>query len=113
MGAPREAVHTAMLATSIRIEGAIEADIGRLVARDDLAGCIERHRGLERRKFFKTLPAVVKRNPRLGLIAAAGVGLRASAAPPPAFDGDCKLRKGRRCTRRFGGRRDRRVLERM
>jgi hypothetical protein len=39
--------------------------------------------------------------------------LRASAAPPPAFDGDCKLREGRRCTRRFGGRRDRRVLERM
>src|ERR1700722_16824491 len=108
MGAPREAVHTAMLATSIRIDGAIEADIGRLVARDHLAGRIERHRGLERRKLFKTLPAVVKRNPRLGLIAAAGLVWRPPAAPPPGFGGDCKLRKGRRCPRRFGGRRDRR-----
>ena len=113
MGRPREAVHAAMLATPIRIDGAVEADIGRFVARDHLAGCIERYRGLERRKLFKTLPAVVKRNPRLGLIAAAGVGLRATATPPPAFDGDCKLREGRRYTRRFGGRRDRRVLERM
>src|ERR1700684_1490034 len=113
MGRPREAIHAAMLATSIRIDGAVEADIGRIVAGDNFTGRIERHRGLERRKLFKTLPAVVKRNPRFGLIAAAGVGLRASAAPPPAFDGACKLRKGRSCTRRFGGRRDRRVLERM
>ncbi len=72
----------------------------------------QRHRGLERRQLLEALPAVVEGDPRLGLEPAAGVGLRAAAAPPLAFDGDRKLRK--RCrTRRLGGRRDRRVLEGM
>jgi hypothetical protein len=39
--------------------------------------------------------------------------LRAAAAPPVAFDRNRQFRKRGRCTRRLGGRRDRRVLEGM
>ena len=113
MRRPRETVDAAVLATPIRVDGAVETDIGRIVPRDDLARGIERHRGLERRQLLKALPAIVERNLCLGLIAAAGVGLRAPATPPFAIDCDCKLREIRRRTRRFGGRLYRRVLERM
>ena len=112
VGRPREAVDAAMLAAAIGIDRAVEADIGRVVAGDDLARGIERHRGLERRQVFEALPAIVESNPRFGLEPAAVVGLRAAAAPPVAFDRDFEFRK--RCrTRRLGGRRDRRVLEGM
>src|SRR6266404_2694840 len=50
---------------------------------------------------------------RLCLETAAGVGLRAAAAPPLALDRDGEFGRGRRRTRRLGGRRDRRVLEGM
>ena len=52
-------------------------------------------RGLERRQFFEALPAIVEGDPRLGLEAAAGIGLRAAAAPPLAIDRDRKLGKRR------------------
>jgi hypothetical protein len=39
--------------------------------------------------------------------------LRAAAAPPFALDRDRQLGKSGSCTRRLGGRRDRRVLEGM
>src|SRR5207244_10282646 len=75
-------------------------------------GSIERHRRLERRQFVQALPAIVERDPRFGLKPAARVGLRAAATRPLVLNRDRKLRK--RCrTRRFGGRRDRRVLEGM
>jgi hypothetical protein len=113
VGRPREAVDAAMLAAAIGIDRAVEADIGRIVAGDDFSRGIERDAGLERRQFVEALPAVVEGDPRLGLEAAGGVGLRAAAAPPLAFDRDRQFRKGRRCTRRLGGRRYRRVLEGM
>ena len=109
---PREAVDAAVLAAAIGIDRAVEADIGRVVAGDDLARGIQPYRGLERRQIFQALPAIVEGDPRLGLEPAAVVGLRAAAAPPLAFDGDREFRKRGR-TRRFGGRRDRRVLEGM
>ena len=112
MRRPREAVDAAMLAAAIGIDRTVEADVGRVVAGDDLARGIERHGGLERRQIVEALPAVVERHPRLGLEPAAGVGLRAAAATPLAFDFDRKLGKGCR-TRRFGGRYNRRVLEGM
>jgi hypothetical protein len=59
------------------------------------------------------VPAIVEGDPRFSLEAAALVGLRAAAAPPLALDRNRQLGKRRRCTRRFGGRRDRRVLEGM
>ena len=111
VGRPREAVDAAMLAAPVGVDRAVEADIGRIVAGDHLSRGIQRDRGLERRQFFEALPAVVERDPRFGLKAAAGVGLRAAAAPPRALDGDRQFGKRRRRTRRLGGRRDRRVLE--
>src|SRR5213592_3257102 len=113
MGRPRETIHATMLAAAVRVDRTVEADIGRIVAGDHLAGGIDGDRSLERRQFVEALPAVVECESRLGLEAAAGVGLRAAAAPPLALDRDCEFRKRRRRTRRLGGRRDRRVLEGM
>src|ERR1700761_5461746 len=113
MGRSRETINAAVLAAAIGIDGAIKTDVGGVVSRDDLACSIERDRGLERRQFFKALPAIVKRNPSLGLKAAAGVRLRAAPASSFAINRDPKFRKVRRRTRRFGGRLDRRVLERV
>src|ERR1700751_1850792 len=107
MRRPGEAVDASVLATPVRIDRTVEADIGRIVAGDDLARGIDRNRGLERRKFLKALPAVVKGNAGFGLEAAAGIRMRAAATPPFAIDRDRQLGKGRR-TRRGGGRRDRR-----
>src|SRR5258706_446189 len=108
MGWPRKTVNAAMLAAAVRVDRTVKADIGRVVAGNDLAGCIDRDRGLERRQFVEALPAVVECQPRLSLETAAGVGLRAAAAPPLALDRDGEFGKGRRRTRRLGGRRDRR-----
>src|ERR1700680_5219401 len=94
-----------MLAAPVRIDRTVEADIGRIVAGDDLAGGIDRDRGLERRQFLEALPAVVECQARFSLETAAGVGLRAAAAPPLALDRDGELGKSRRRTRRLGGRR--------
>ena len=113
MGRPRKTIDAAMLAAPVGIDRTVEADIGRIVAGDDLSRGIQRDRGLERRQFIEALPAVIERDARFGLEAAAGVGLRAAATPPLALDGDRKFRKRRKRTRRFGGRRDRRVLEGM
>src|SRR5258708_7424995 len=111
MGWPRKTIDAAMLAAAVRVDRTVEADIGRVVAGNHLAGGIGRDRGLERRQFVEALPAVVECEPRLSLETAGGVGLRAAAAPPLALDRDGELGKGR--TRRLGGRRDRRVLEGM
>src|SRR6187402_274730 len=102
-----------MLAAAIGIDRAVEADIGGFVAGDHLAGGVDTDGGLERRQVFETLPAIVEGDARLGLKAAAGVGLRAPPSPALAVDGDRQLREVRRRTRRLGGRRDRRVLESM
>ena len=113
MGRPREAVDAAVLAAPIGIDRAVEADIGRVVAGDDFSRGIERNRGLERRQFVEALPAVIESDARFGLEAAAGIGLRAAATPPFALDRNREFGKRGRCTRRLGGRRDRRVLEGM
>src|SRR5258705_11141963 len=110
MGRPRKTVDAAMLAAPVRVDRAVEADIGGVVAGYDLAGGIDRHGGLERRQFVEALPAVVECEPRLSLETAAGVGLRAAAAPPLALDRDGEFGKGRRRTPGSGGRRDRRGL---
>src|SRR5882672_5368227 len=111
MGRPGKTVDAAVLAAPVGVDRAVEADIGRIVAGDDLARSVDRDRGLERRQFIQALPAVVEGDAGFGLEAAAIVGLRAAATPPLAFDRDRQFRKWRRCTRRLGGRRDRRVLE--
>ena len=113
MGRPRKAVDAAMLAAPVRIDRTVKADIGRVVAGDDFARGIQRDRGLERRQFVETLPAIVECDAGFGLEAAAVIGLRAATTPPIALDGDRQFGKRGRRTRRFGGRRDRRVLEGM
>jgi hypothetical protein len=100
-----------MLATPVRVDRTVEADIGRIVAGDDLARGIHGNRGLEWRQFIEALPAVIERDTCFSLEAAAVIGLRAAATPPLALDRDREFRKRRSRTRRLGGRRDRRVLE--
>ena len=82
VGRPREAIDAAVLAAAIGIDRAVEGDVRRLVAGDDLARRVDRHRGLERRQFFEALPAVVEGDARDRLVAARGIGKRAAAAPP-------------------------------
>ena len=86
VGRPREAIDAAMLAAAIGIDRAVEGDVGRLVAGDDLARGVDRHGGLERRQLFEALPAVVEGDPRDRLVAAGGIRQRAAAAP--AVTGD-------------------------
>src|SRR3979409_658658 len=99
MGRPREAVDAAMLAAPVGVDRPIEADIGRVVAGNDLARGIDGDRGLERRQFIEALPAVIERDPRFGLEPAAFVGLRAAATPPLALARDPQLGTSRAHTR--------------
>src|SRR5258706_12431898 len=109
MGWRGKTVAATLLRAGVWVDRTVEADMGRVVAGNDLAGGIDRDRGLERRRqFVEALPAVVECEPRLSFETAAGVGLRAAAAPPLALDRDGEFGKGRRRTRRRGGRRDRR-----
>src|SRR5690606_33208374 len=64
---PRVTIDAAMLAAAIRIDRAVETDIGRIVAGDDRARSVDRHAGLERRQLIEALPAIVESDPRLGL----------------------------------------------
>src|SRR3954471_19515811 len=75
----RETVHTTMLAAAVGIDGAVETDIGRVVAGYDLSGGVERDAGFKRRQFIQALPAIIERDPRFRLEAPAGVRMRAPA----------------------------------
>jgi len=90
MGRPREAVDAAVLAAAIGIDRAVEADVGRVVAGDDLARGVDRNRGLERRQFLDASPAVVEGNPRHRLVAAGRVRLRAPPAAALELDRDAE-----------------------
>ena len=115
VGRPREAIDAAVLAAAIGIDRAVERDVGRLVAGDDLARGVDRHRGRERRQFFEALPAVVEGDARDRLVAAGGIGQRAAAAPALAGDADVRDApvampgSGEFAARRRGGHRRRRA----
>src|ERR1700681_440371 len=104
MGRPGKTVDAAVLAAPAGVDRTVEADIGRIVAGDDLARGVDRDRGLERRQVVEALPAIVARDAGFVIAAAAIVGLRAGATPPLAFDRDRQFRKRARYTRRLGGR---------
>ena len=87
---PREAIDAAVLAAAIGIDRAVEGNVRRLVAGDDLARGVDRHRGLERRQLLQALPAVVEGDARDRLVAAGGVGQRAAAAPALARRRRCR-----------------------
>ena len=86
VGGARETIDAAVLATAIGIDRAIEADIGRVVAGDDLARRIDRHTRGERRQILETLPAVVEADAGFRLVAPGRVRQRAAAAPALAVD---------------------------
>ena len=78
VGRPREAVDAAMLAAAIGIDRAVEADVGRGVARDDGARGVARQRRAQRRQFLIVhrvdrgfgLPAIGRANAPLAVEAA-------------------------------------------
>src|SRR5262245_31470012 len=90
MGRPRKTVDAAMLAPSIRVYRAIEADIRGLVAGNYLAGGIDRDGSLERRQFIETPPAVVECDPSKRLVAAGRVAMCAPSLSPLMFDHNAK-----------------------
>src|SRR5687768_8289785 len=81
MRRPGEAVHAPVLAALIGIDRAIEADVRRLVARDDRARALERHRRLQRwRRRIVLRPAVVLDTPIVAAKTVRRVERRAAAA---------------------------------
>ena len=105
VGRPRETIDAAVLAAAIGIDRAIEGNVRRIVAGDDLAGGVDRHAGLERRQFLELLPAVVEGDARQRLVTPGRVRMRAAAAAALAVDG------GSRLARRRGGQRRRRAFQ--
>jgi hypothetical protein len=108
MRRPRKAVDAAVLAAAIRIDRAVEGNVGRVVAGDDLAGGVDRYRGLEWRQLLERLPAVVEDDARDWLVTARSIRLCAPAAPafglyghvgigrPVEIDGRCAAREAAR-----------------
>ena len=88
VGRPREAVDAAVLAAAIGIDRAVEADVGRGVARDDGARGVARQCRAQRRQFLIIrridrgfgLPAVGRANASLAVETARLVRERAAAA---------------------------------
>src|SRR5262249_46465413 len=86
VGGAGEAIDAAGLTAALGSDRAIEGNVGRLVAGDDLAGGIDGYRGLERRQFLEALPAVVESDAGERLVAARGVRLRAATAAATCVD---------------------------
>ena len=86
VGRPRETIDAAVLAAAIRIDRTVEGNVRRIVAGDDLARRIDRHRGLERRQFLQALPAVVEGDARQRLVTAGRIRHGAAAAAALAVD---------------------------
>src|SRR5262249_37674199 len=107
MRRPRETINATVLAAAIRIDGAVERDVRRVIPSDDLAGGVDRYCGLERRQLLQPLPAVMEAAPRQRFISAGRVRGRAAATPTFAIDGGTDL-----LARRHGGQRCRRALQR-
>src|SRR5215216_6741761 len=103
----REAIDATMFAAAIGIDRAVERDVRRFVAGDDLAGRVDRDRRLERRQFLDRAPAVVEGDARDRLITAGGIRVGPATAPAAAID-PCAQKIPRR---RRGGWRQRRTKE--
>ena len=82
-----------MLAAPVRVDRAVEADIGRFVARDDAPRRDLLHFGRQRFELGERLPAVVGRLVGDRLVTARAVGLR--APPMPAAGGDASSLGGK------------------
>src|SRR5262245_3240685 len=81
MARSREAVDAAVLAALVRVDRAVERDVGRVVGRDDAARRLLGHDRLEpARRLVERAPAVVEGRDREALEAPRDVRGR---APPP------------------------------
>jgi hypothetical protein len=105
VGRPGETVDAAVLAPAVGIDRAVEPDVGRIIARDDLARFFLGDGGLEGRQFLDRAPAVVEGDPRGRLVAAGRVRQRSTAAPAIAIDAGTE----EFARRRLGGRWHRRA----
>ena len=97
---PREAVDAAVLAAAVRVDRAVEADVGRVVAGDDLARGLDRDGRLEGGQLLDRLPAVIEGDARGRLVAARRIRQRSPAAPSFTVDGGAE----EVARRRHGGR---------
>jgi len=59
VGRTREAVDAVVLTASVWIDRAVKRNVGRVVARNNRTGLLERDLGRERRRFVERAPAVV------------------------------------------------------
>src|SRR5690554_5356177 len=91
MRRPREAVHAAMLAASIRVDGAVEGDVRRFVAGDDRARPLDLHFSFEGRQLLDRLPSIVEDLTRCRLVPAGRVDRRTPAATAVEADADAAL----------------------
>ena len=107
VGRAREAVDAAVLAAAIRIDRAVEADVGGVVARDDLARLLLGDGRLEGGQLLDRAPAVVEGDARGRLVAARRVRQRSPAAPSLTIDGGAE----EFARRRHGGRWHRRASQ--
>jgi hypothetical protein len=83
---PCEAIDAAMLAAAIRVDRAIEGNIGRFVARYDRARLFDLYVGLERRQFLERVPAIVEDIALVLLVAPARIDARPAAPAPVRND---------------------------
>ena len=86
VGGPRVAIDAAMLAAAIGIDRAVEADVGRVVARDDASRLLYMYIGLERGQVLQRAPSVVDLLAREGLEAPACIRHGAASAPSHGID---------------------------
>src|SRR5690606_12353893 len=70
------AVNAAVLAPTIRVYGAVETDVGTVVAGNDAAGNLDPHLGLEGLQLGQAFPAVVEFLAKLGFVSAHAIGAR-------------------------------------
>ncbi len=80
MGRPRETIDTSMLAAAIGIDRLVKGNIGRLIARDDRFGGLERHLRPQWWQILGQIPAIVFLRP--GFLLEASACVRHGAAAP-------------------------------
>ena len=101
MGRAGEAVDATMLTAAIGVDRAVEGDVRRVVARDDVARLLVGDLGLEGRQLFQRTPAIILRDALLGLVAPARIDR--GSAPPAPFRVDAVSGIGRRVGRATTG----------
>jgi hypothetical protein len=79
-----------MLASSIRIDRPVEANVWRFIAGNNLSRCVDRDRRLEGWKLVERPPAVVEGDAGVLLVAPRRIALCTSSPPTLMVDDDAK-----------------------